>query len=55
MVESTLRNWSGRSHAAVKAAIPPLLEPTSARRSGSAENGWVLATAGRISSSRNRA
>src|ERR1043166_6209200 len=35
MVESTLRNWSGRSHATVNAQIPPELDPQIARVSGS--------------------
>src|SRR5436190_21310424 len=36
MVESTFRNWSGRSQATVNAQIPPELEPQIARISGSA-------------------
>ena len=55
--ESTFENSSGRSQATVKAQIPPLLIPATARPAGS----WrslrfcVFSTSGRISSRRNRA
>ena len=52
---TTLRNWSGRSHATVNAQIPPLLIPQIARPSGSSVILYSLPTSGRISSSRNRA
>jgi hypothetical protein len=52
---TTFRNWSGRSHAAVNAQMPPLLIPQIARCSGSSLSLYCLPTSGRISSSRNRA
>src|ERR1043166_333873 len=57
IVESTLRNWSGRSQATVKAQIPPELEPQVARRSGSAvmASEYLFVTKGMASFSKNLA
>jgi hypothetical protein len=40
----TLRNWSGRSHATVNAAMAPLLVPPMQRPSGSSVIRYFLAT-----------
>ena len=53
--ESTLRNWSGRSQATVKAQIPPEDMPAMARLSGSERSLTVLPTSGSTSSIRKRA
>ena len=53
--ESTLLNSFGRSHATVKAQMPPLLAPEIARLAASCRSFTVFSTSGRISSSRNRA
>ena len=53
---STLRKWSGRSHATVNAQMPPELMPQIARRLGIAASGCTSSpTSGRISSIRKRA
>ena len=48
----TLRNLSGRIHAAVKAQSPPLLPPQTAHRSGSSVTAYRSRTRGMISVSR---
>ena len=53
--DSTLRNWSGRCQATVKAQMPPEEVPAMARASGSLRSFTVFSTSGRISSSRKRA
>src|SRR3954467_7391251 len=55
MVESTLWNTSGCSHAAVNEQMPPELAPQIACSSGSFETGHCFSTSGRVSSRRNRA
>src|SRR5688572_25233729 len=53
--DSTFENRSGRSHAAVKAQIPPELMPQMARPAASDRSFTVFPTSGRISFSRNLA
>ncbi len=51
---STLLNRSGRSHAAVKAQMPPELMPPIARPAASGRRLYFFATSGKISFSRKR-
>ena len=51
----TLPKLSGRSHATVKAQMPPLLAPAIARIAGSLERFSSASTRGRTSSCRKRA